>query len=440
MAPKRKLSTKQKALFELLKKKSGTELEQATILDATGWKPTAWRVYCNNGLYAPFLRETKPGVFLVTFRPDTSEQDFRRQVSQSKRLDDFEKPLALALAKRSAENFVLAMETYNRPSLTNRLDAFALLFTTAWEQILKAEIVEKHGEEAIFKPPKPGHRRESIGLAACLEKLFPDDRDPVRLNIERIAELRHTAAHLVMPELQPVYSRVFQAGVFNYARWYLDRTGRSIVPRHNVGLLALAADSEQLDAAPLARAYGGIIAEDIVAQAKTIGEQIENIADERFAIPVEYTLRFAKKNEEADVTLVQASEAPLSAVVFTKAIDPELKYPLRTEQLRAAVKDKLGKPFSSHDLQAVLFREGWKRSDNEFHRLQRNPDTAKFSHEAAETIAKNALTDTDYAPACSRVLQRPSQKDSGQETKQEMTASASSIHTPNVRQQRDTDG
>lgn len=279
MAPKCKLSAKQKALFELLKKKSGAELEQASILEATGWKPTAWRVYCNNGLYASFLRETKPGVFLVTFRHDTSEQDFRRQVSQSKRLDDFEKPLAQALARRSAENFVLAMEVYNRPSLTNRLDAFALLFTTAWEQILKAEIVEKNGEQAIFKPLKPGHRRESIGIATCLEKLFRNDRDPVRLNIERIAELRHTAAHLVMPELQPVYSRVFQAGVFNYARWY---------------------------------------------------------------------------------------------------------------------QDKLGKSFSSHDLQAVLFREGWKRCDNEFHRLQRNPNTAKFSHEAADTIVRNVLGDPGY--------------------------------------------
>jgi EC042_2821-lke REase/Protein of unknown function (DUF3644) len=391
-----KLTPKQKALYELLKTKRGTELEQSTILGATGWNPRSWRVYCNNGLYASFLREIKPGVFLVTMRAGTTESDFRREASQSKRLDDFKHPLAQALSKRSSENFILAMEAYNRPSLMNRLDAFALLFTTAWEQILKAQIVDKDGEEAILKPAKPDHRRESIGLAECLKKVFPDARDPVRLNIESIAELRHAAAHLVMPELQPVYSKVFQAGVFNYARWYHERTGRSVVPRHNVGLLALAADSEGLEAAPLARAYGDIIADDIVAQAKTIAEQINSVNDERFAIPVEYTLRFAKKNEEADVTLVQASEAPLSAVIFTKAVDPELKYPLRTEQLRAAVASKLGKPFTSHDLQSVLYRESWKSSDNEHHRMQRNPNTSKYSLEAADTIASNVSADSDY--------------------------------------------
>jgi hypothetical protein len=395
MAAKKKLSAKQKALFDLLKKKSGQEVEQDAILNATGWKPTAWRVYCNNGFYSSFLREVRPRVFLVTLRPDVSEDDFRRTVSQSKRTGNFEKPLAQALAARSGDNFVLAMEVYNRPSLTNRLDAFAVLFTTAWEQLLKAELVEQRGEQSILRPAKQGRRRESASLSECLEALFPDSRDPVRLNVEAIAELRHAAAHLVMPELQPVYSRLFQAGVFNYARRYRDRTSRSIVPRHNVGLLALAAEPEQLVSAPLARAYGEVVAVEIVAQAKTIGEMIADVNDERFALPVEYTLRFARKHEEADVTLVQATEAPLSAVVFTKAVDPETIYPLRTEQVRAAVATSIGK-FSSHDLQSALFKEGWKQSDNDFHRMQRNPDTSKYSHKTVEAIVAKVQADPDY--------------------------------------------
>jgi hypothetical protein len=129
--------------------------------------------------------------YLVTFRPDTSEEEFRRQVTQSKRVDHFESPLARALLQRSADNFCLALEVYNRPTLANRLDAFALLFTTAWEQLLKAELVEAHGEDSIFKPIKPNHRRESIALQACLERLFPNDADPIRRSVEMIAELRH---------------------------------------------------------------------------------------------------------------------------------------------------------------------------------------------------------------------------------------------------------
>jgi hypothetical protein len=220
----------------------------------------------------------------------------------------------------------------------------------------------------------------------------------VRKNIELIAELRHEAAHLVMKELQPVYSRLFQAGVFNFARRYRERAGKTVVPRHNVGLLALAAEPDQLDAAPLAKLYGDAVANDIIAQAKTIGDMVRDIDNEGFAIPIEWTLRFAKDGENPDVTLVKAAEAPLSAVVFGKPTDPEKTHPLRATQLEAQIREKLGPsvPFNSRDRDAVLFREGWKNSDNEFHRLQRNPDTHKYAVKAAEVIAHKILADSTY--------------------------------------------
>ena len=38
---------------------------------------------------------------------------------------------------------LLALELYNRPSLDNRLDSFILCFCVAWEQLLKAMLIEK---------------------------------------------------------------------------------------------------------------------------------------------------------------------------------------------------------------------------------------------------------------------------------------------------------
>jgi hypothetical protein len=314
--PKARLSQKQRALLQLLRQRAGNTISEADILKVTGWKTSAWRVYRNNGLHAPYLREHSAKNYLVTFRPDASDEEFWRQVTQSKRVERFDRPLARALLQRSADNFSLALEVYNRPTLANRVDAFALLFTTAWEQLLKTELVEAHDEDIIFKPVKPNHRRESISLQACLERLVPDDKDPVRRNVEMLAELRHEAAHLVMKELQAVYSRLFQAGVFNYARRYRERAGTTVVPRHNVGMLALAAEPDQLDAAPLAKLYGDAVANDIIAQAQTVGDLVRDIDNEGVAIPIEWTLRFAKDGEAPDVTLVKATEAPTSAVVF----------------------------------------------------------------------------------------------------------------------------
>jgi hypothetical protein len=42
------------------------------------------------------------------------------------------------------------------------------LFCTAWEQLLKAEILAAHGEGAVFLPAKQGRRPESITLSKCL--------------------------------------------------------------------------------------------------------------------------------------------------------------------------------------------------------------------------------------------------------------------------------
>jgi hypothetical protein len=126
---------------------------------------------------------------------------------------------------------------------------------------------------------------------------------------------------------------------------------------------------------------------------------VRDIDDEGFAIPpLELTLRFAKDGETPDVTLVKAAEAPLSAIIFGKHTDPEKTYPLRPTQLEALVRDKLGPnaKFNGHDRDAVLFKEGWKNADNEFHRLQRNPDTHKYSLKAVDAIVQKILADPTY--------------------------------------------
>lgn len=69
-----------------------------------------------------------------------------------------------------------------------------MLFCTAWEQLLKAVavIIERHGEETIYrKNPKSG-LKETISLRACLSMLYVPTSN-VRKNIERIASIRGSA-------------------------------------------------------------------------------------------------------------------------------------------------------------------------------------------------------------------------------------------------------
>jgi hypothetical protein len=395
-----KLNPAQTALLTLLRANPGATITQAAILAATKWKDTAWRVYCTNGLYSPFLQEESKGLFKVHLPADLTDEQFALAVTQSRRRSPFKHALTDRLVERATDNFALALECYNRPTLANRIDAFALLCVTAWEQLLKARLVEKAGPDAVLLAQKPGRRRESIGLPAAIAVAFPDAKDPVRQNLEAVAELRNEAAHLAVRDLQSHYARLFQACVFNFSRQFKDFTGKPPLPTHNVGLLALASTPDQLSAAPLEKLYGAVVASEILSRVQRLADTERELDDSRFAIPVEYTLTLARGKASGDVHLVDAANAPLDAVIFHKATDPDRTWKYRAKELGALVASRLGIQFSTVDLLAVAFKEGWKKADNEFHRLSKNPDTHKYSDAALEAIVKHCTADPTYLARC----------------------------------------
>ena len=395
-----RVNTKQGSLLALLRSNRGGSVSLAAVLAATGWKASAWRVYCTNGLYSAFLQEESKGVFKVHLPADLTDEQFALAVSQSRRRSPFKHALSDRLVERAKDNFALALECYNRPTLDNRIDAFALLCVTAWEQLLKARWVEKSVPHAIFRPQKAGHRRESVGLTECIAALLPDAKDPVRRNLEEVAELRHEAAHLAVRDLQGHFARVFQACVFNFSRNFRDFTGKNALPGHSVGLLALASEPGQLVSGPLEKLYGQVVAHEILDRVQRLAELETTIADDRFAIPVEYTLSITKHGRDGDVQLVSASAAPLTAVVFSKPTDPDKESPYRAREVCTKLSAELGVNFRDYDLQTVLAKEGWKKSDNEFHHLRKNPDTPKYSERAVEMICTKVRGDATYLQRC----------------------------------------
>ena len=389
----------QRALFELLRQNVGKNVTEGDILVATGWSAESWHVYCTNGLYADFIEEGQKGVFKVTLDGAVTDKQFERRVSQSRKNSPFKHALTTTLVRRSADNFALALECYNRPTLGHRVDVFALLAVTAWEQLLKAIRIERSGEPSIFEPKRQGHRLESISLRKCIEAQFPIAKDPVRMNLEHVAELRNQAAHLAVPHLQAHHARLFQACVFNYSRQYRDFCGESPLPTHNVGLLALASEPEQLNAVALSKLYGQIASQEILDHATRVRDLVAEVNDDRFSIPFDYTLTFARKGREGDVQLVQASSAPLDAVVIFKPVNDELTHPLTRKQLAAKIEEALP-AFSFHDLLAVLKKENWNSTDSAYHTQRKNPDCDKYSVAVADEIVRLVGLDSDYLARC----------------------------------------
>jgi len=424
MASKLRISAKQRKLFALLCQQdvAGRTVTRAEIIGESGYAISSFNTNLGKGFYARFLSEVAPDTFKVSGTQGMTIEEFVKLTTQSHYLRDqgyaCRSPLAAALLRKSRDNMVLALEIYNRPSLENRLDAFVLLFCAAWEQLLKARIIEREGEEAIFKKPQRGRHRETIGLAASLEALFPA-HDLTRKNLERVKYLRDRAAHLTMPEVQGVASRLFQSGVLNFAREFRSFAGEPFVPGSPVGLLTLVVDTRPPEVIHLKGAYGDAVGAEVLDLVRKLQDEIEETDDSDFAVPLEYSLVFSKEAGDADIILSKATGAAREAVVVVKTKRVEDTHPHTPTDVVNEVSRKLrerlrpsdleihlparkdGVPvFNSYDLEAVLQKEGWKRSDNKMHHLlTKRPELRRYSPEAVDVIVDKIVADSGYLKA-----------------------------------------
>lgn len=400
---KPRLTKKQRSLLALLRERDGQEITERDILKVTGWSDKSWRVYRNNGLYAPFLVELSQKRFRVRCGADVSEWAFYKAVTQTKSGSQFaprcKVELARALAARSRDNMVLALELYNRPSLKNRIDGFALLFCAAWEQLLKAEIVEESGEDAIFRKKKPQRPRETLSLRQAMDERLAAG-SAIKKNLEYITGLRDKAAHLLMPEVRSTLGYLFQAGILNYATRFAEFAGDTFVD-DTTGLVSLVGDDNPPPTAVLMRTYGDITGNEIGELLQQVRDDIARAADQKFAISVQHRLVLTKKVDDADIHLTTAGTGHAEGLLVEREVATEKKYPYRAGTLCPAVRERTGRTFNNYDLNALCHREGWTKSDNEFHRLLTitGSGTHLYSEAALEWIVAKISDDESYLPA-----------------------------------------
>ena len=239
------------------------------ILEATGWKPVTFETYFAKGQLSEYLSKTDDSIFAVSNTIGLEPITFSRNLSQSKHRRELghncKSRLAKALLKKSRDNMILALELYNRPSLENRLDSFVLCFCTAWEQLLKAILIERDGEKKIFQS-KPGSDgiRKTISLRDCLNRNF-ESNSRVRKNIERISYYRDQAVHLLMPELQGSISRIFQSGVMNYSKMFNDFSQQAFLPSSHAGMLSLIGEISSPSNATIIARYGDRVGDELIS-------------------------------------------------------------------------------------------------------------------------------------------------------------------------------
>lgn len=338
-------------LDELRKlQEKGSEFTAKEVAESVGYSVSSINKYFNEKLKGEYIVKVSRSLWKCNGINKLSNDEFFRLMSQSlntqsKSPDEI---FSEQLMKRSHDAFTLALEVYNRPTLGNRVEAFTIMMVNAWELMLKSELANREGASSIFKE---GDFSISIREAMC--KLM-ESSDNVAKNLETLIDLRDHAIHLLIPELQPQLSRLFQATVLNYQKRYKAIMGNSPLAGQSVGLLSLIVDGCEPEVAVIKETYGELTATQVKSFLGKFTEMARKCDSDEFSISVDYKLALTKKSSESDLSL-SLSDGGEKAIIIRETKDPDITHPYHQNTAIAEInlRQKLVK-ITSYSFQAVV--------------------------------------------------------------------------------------
>jgi hypothetical protein len=399
-------------LLAAIKAHSDSVVSLGTLAAEGGYVPGTLKTYVMKNKLAPFVVWQGAGQCQVGNTDSLDLGPLRRALSQKENRYAYEHlgftELVSSLIERSRTNAGLALELINRPELPNRLDAFLLLFVTAWEQLLKAGVEHSQVGGVFTGTQSASGRPTTITLAKAIEQTWPDVKSPIRRNLERLKDLRDNAAHLLVPEVVGIVSRYFQAGLWNYIDHFTAFVQEQPFRFAGTGLLTLgiAYSSPTLESL---RTKHGRDAADI----KALIVMLENSAtneDPKFVIPMKCELVLEKKPGPGAIRLTNGSDGVSVAMVKVPR-DVKAAFPHTCTACAKLLSDRTGRTWSNNDVAQVATFLKVKEADNEHHygfkygkntlhqysdcfidvvvqRLQQEPELVKHAREAARRRSK----------------------------------------------------
>ena len=279
------------------------------------------------------------------------------------------------LLNKSVEAYVLSLETINRLSIRYRLETFCYLICNAWELLLKAQIiVEKGNRRFIYYGKQSGKVKRTLSLRDCLKQIMPNDTDPVRRNIEQVAELRDRSAHLVVGSIPRDVMCLFQACVINYYKRLNQWFDISLADRFPAGMMSLVYDIApnhfDMNDKVLRRTLGRDTADFLAEYCAKIRQEFSDLQHHNeFLIPIDYKLVLTKKAGAADIELTVGPTSGQHSQVILKPTDPSISHPLRQKDLVARFNAEMPESnINPYDIQCINQVHGTKRRTEFFYR------------------------------------------------------------------------
>lgn len=320
-------------------------------------------------------------------------------------MSDTKQPtLQRQLLNKSIEAYTLSLEVINSLTRVYRIETFCYLLCNAWELLLKAKIIHEAGGDAVvYYKVVSGPARRSLSLRDCLAKVFSSEREPMRRNLERVADLRDESTHLIITEVPHNTLCVLQACVLNYHRMLGCWFNESLSQRVTLGMMSIVFDHDpiayQADSAAFRDKVGPDAADFLAHLDNTIQHDLDDLGySDSFAIQIEYKLVIVKKPEEADArVLLSESGQPLKAVHKPK--DSAITHPYRQKEVMVELNRTLapfGMTVNSRDVQAITRVHGVP-ARNEFYFIGKlTPQMPQYSDAFVSWVEARCRSDPEF--------------------------------------------
>lgn len=225
--------------------------------------------------------------------------------------------LSKRLVDKSIEAFLMGLEVFNKPTINYRTEGFSFFICNAWELMLKAELLKRN--HSIYYKDQPDR---TYDLSKVVHLIYTDKRQPLRVNLEKIINLRNTSTHFVTEDYEAIYAPLFQSCVVNYVNELLRFHDRDVSNYLNRSSLTLTTNIKELSSEQIKAKYPEEIAQKLIFTKNDIDvtKKMEN--SNKFAITVKHELVITKDKNKANFSVRINKDAKNNVAIIKELKDP----------------------------------------------------------------------------------------------------------------------
>ena len=242
------------------------------------------------------------------------------------------------LINKGIEAFILGLEIYNKPTIQYRIEGFSFFIVNAWELMLKARLLDIG--ESIYYKDKPDR---TLSVSDVIGKIYSDKHTRIRLNLEKIIDLRNISTHYITEDYEAKYAPLFQACVLNFTSEIMRFHNVDMTKHIAQNFLTLSASYEPLSNEQIKIKYPPEIFEKFIIHANDVDVLTKEFNSDKFAIGIRQNLYITKKRGESDFSVRVSKDADAEVAIVKEIKDPSNTHPYSFKNVVVAISERLRK-------------------------------------------------------------------------------------------------